>query len=274
MSKKKPKITTEIVYDNDGSIAGMVQMEEKYGVQVPKGQDPGDKVGMLIAMINGFDEFHVYSWSYPGDLSTPEGEWHVNFIVSRDEEGWDALEFLTHAVLVAKTDRAFDVALSPWNSACDDDKFYAHGSLCFELCGRDCNPAHVVGVIVEEYGKLPADEDDSDTIAPVGHVPSAENDVFCLASAFTELGQSIPDAETLIASGMDENTAAFNIVVFDEAFNGFQSIVDRFGCSSDGIEALKGIVTYYTKVIEEADAHTSFCEEKLQNDSEDLDKLP
>jgi hypothetical protein len=100
-----------------------------------------------------------------------------------------------------------------------------------------------------------------------------ESNVFCLAAAVTELGQQIPPKEVLIASGIDEDAADFNIDVFDEAFIGFQSIVDRFGCAEDGVEALQGIVMYYQKVIEVAEKHEKFCEEKLQEDTHKLNKL-
>jgi hypothetical protein len=154
---KKPKVTTEIIYDSDGTIEGMVRMEHKYGTRVPEGQDPGEKLGLLIALINGFDEFHTSSWCTPDEKE----EWNVSFYVERDEIGWDALAFLTHAVFVANADREFDVTLEPWNSAYDDNGFYAFGSLQFSLRGRKCNPAHFAGVIVEQYANLPvADADD------------------------------------------------------------------------------------------------------------------
>jgi hypothetical protein len=148
--------------------------------------------------------------------------------------------------------------------------------VCFQ-CGVEHEP-HLAGVLVpywNDQNEL-ADEDDNESEGDEILAPetNGEDDVFCLAAAVTEMGAGIPSVEMLVEHDlMEEEDAVFNVAVFDEAFIGFQSIVDRFGCSSDGVAALKGVITYYSKMADEADKHERKCEDKLRDDSERLDKL-
>jgi hypothetical protein len=63
-------------------------------------------------------------------------------------------------------------------------------------------------------------------------------------------------------AGADRTYAEFNIAVFDQTYNGFQAIIDRFGCGAAGVQALKGVIDYYSQILEAAEKHGTFCEDQ------------
>ncbi len=105
------------------------------------------------------------------------------------------------------------------------------------------------------------------------HVKDAKKDRFCMSDAFNGLASTIPDTERIMEAGADRTYAEFNVDVFDQTFHGFQAIIDRFGCGAAGVQALKGVISYYSMILEVAEKHVKFCEEKLKQDTDKLNKM-
>ncbi len=111
----------------------------------------------------------------------------------------------------------------------------------------------------EKEEKLNREEDELRMEIIGEHV---NKDHFCLSDAFNGLASTIPPVEGIMESGADRTYAEFNIAVFDQTFHGFQAILARFGCGAAGVQALKGTIDYYSLILEVAEKHEKFCEDK------------
>ena len=89
------------------------------------------------------------------------------------------------------------------------------------------------------------------------------NAVFCLARAQEDFAPSDPgSSDILMEVGISEEGAAFSCEIFDEAVTGLQSIfIERFGCSENGLQALRGVAMDYAVVVQIAEGYEHFCAE-------------
>ncbi len=126
----------------------------------------------------------------------------------------------------------------------------------------------------DEEAKLNREEAEERMEIVSEHLKELGRGRFCMADAFDGLASTMPTTpEQIMERGADRTFAEFNIDVFDQTFHGFQAIIDRFGCGAAGVQALKGVISYYSMILEVAEKHEKFCEDKLKRDTDKLNKL-
>ena len=88
--------------------------------------------------------------------------------------------------------------------------------------------------------------------------------MFCLARAPEDFAPNDSGSSDILReAGISEEDAAFSCEIFDEAATGLGRIVQRFGCSENGLQALRGMAMYYAVVVKIAEGYEHFCEDAL-----------